>query len=117
MNLQRITVEINKLPSTRKNVNLYDGDTVARALAEAFGDDNYATYSITVNGSSAGLDTRLHEGDSIALAKQTKGNADEVEATNVEAEVVPTEAAVTPVATEEVEVEAPEAEVIEETQE
>lgn len=116
MNLQRITVEINKLPSTRKNVSLYDGDSVARALAEAFGDDNYATYSITVNGSSAGLDTRLHEGDSIALAKQTKGNADEVEATE---EVAPTDA-VEAVVTEEViaeVVEAPEAEVIEETQE
>lgn len=71
---QRITVEVVKLPTARKNVQLFLGDTVARALVDAFGDEDYSKYSIVVNGSAASLQTQLNNGDSIAISKMVKGN-------------------------------------------
>lgn len=71
---QRITVEVNKLPARRVNVTLFQGDTVARALVEGLGEDNYDRYSILVNGQAAGLNTRLNNGDIIVIAAQVKGN-------------------------------------------
>ena len=35
--MNRVMVEVVKLPTTRRNVELLEGDTVARALVEAFG--------------------------------------------------------------------------------
>ena len=71
---QRITVEVVKLPTARKNVQLFLGDTVARALVDAFGDEDYSKYSIVVNGSAASLQTQLNNGYSIAISKMVKGN-------------------------------------------
>lgn len=73
----RITVEVVKLPASRRNVTLFEGDTVNRALIEAFGEDDYSKYTITVNGEGASLTTPLRNGSSIAISKQIKGNADE----------------------------------------
>ena len=70
----RISVEVVKLPTARRNVQLFAGDTVMRALVEAFGDEDYSKYSIVVNGRAAGLDTRLDNGDSITIASHIKGN-------------------------------------------
>ena len=70
----RITVEIVKLPTARKNVTLFSGDTVARALVEAFGDEDYSKYTIVVNGSTSSLQTQLSNGDSITISKMVKGN-------------------------------------------
>lgn len=70
----RITVEVVKLPTARRNVSLFLGDTVARALVEAFGDEDYSKYSIVVNGSEADLRTQLSNGDSIVVSKMVKGN-------------------------------------------
>lgn len=70
----RITVEVVKLPTARKNVTLFAGDTVARALAEAFGDEDYSKYTIVVNGSTSSLQTQLSNGDSITISKMVKGN-------------------------------------------
>lgn len=70
----RFTVEVNKLPATRREVPVLQGDTVIRALIEAFGEADYGTYTITVNGQLADLNRVLSANDSIAIAKQTKGN-------------------------------------------
>lgn len=70
----RITVEVVKLPTARKNVTLFAGDTVARALVEAFGDEDYSKYTIVVNGSTSSLQTQLNNGDSITISKMVKGN-------------------------------------------
>lgn len=72
--MNQIMVEVVKLPTARRNVELYEGDTVARALVEAFGNDDYSKYSIVVNGSVATLQTALHNGDSIAISALIKGN-------------------------------------------
>lgn len=70
----RITVEVVKLPTSRKMVTLFEGDAVARALVDAFGDEDYSKYSIVVNGSAANLQTRLSNGDSVTISKMVKGN-------------------------------------------
>lgn len=70
----RITVEVVKLPAARRNVQLFAGDSVARALVDAFGEEDYSKYSIVVNGSGASLDTRLQNGDCVTISKQIKGN-------------------------------------------
>lgn len=70
----RITVEVVKLPTSRKNVNLFAGDTVARALVEAFGDEDYSKYTIVVNGDTASLTTALSNGDNVTISKMVKGN-------------------------------------------
>ena len=70
----RITVEVVKLPTARKNVTLFAGDTVARALVEAFWDEDYSKYTIVVNGSTSSLQTQLSNGDSITISKMVKGN-------------------------------------------
>ena len=70
----RITVEVVKLPTARKNVTLFAGDTVARALVEASGDEDYSKYTIVVNGSTSSLQTQLSNGDSITISKMVKGN-------------------------------------------
>lgn len=70
----RIVVEVVKLPTSRKNVNLFAGDTVARALVEAFGDEDYSKYTIVVNGDTASLTTALSNGDNVTISKMVKGN-------------------------------------------
>ena len=72
--MNRVMVEVVKLPTTRRNVELLEGDTVARALIDAFGDEDYSKYSIVVNGSAASLQTRLSNGDSVTISKMVKGN-------------------------------------------
>lgn len=70
----RISVEVVKLPTARRTVQLFEGDSVVRALVEAFGDEDYSKYSIVVNGGTASLETRLHNGDSITISRMIKGN-------------------------------------------
>lgn len=70
----RITVEVVKLPTARRNVSLFQGDTVARALVEAFGDEDYSKYTIVINGNNASLQTQLNNGDSVTISKMVKGN-------------------------------------------
>lgn len=70
----RIRVEVIKLPTTKRVVSAFVGDSVRRVLAEAFEGENFSKYSITINGDAATLDTRVNDGDSIVLASQIKGN-------------------------------------------
>ncbi len=70
----RITVEVVKLPTARRTATLFAGDTVHRALVDAFGDENYSSYTIVVNGSEATLNTQLNDGDNVTISKMVKGN-------------------------------------------
>ena len=72
--MKRVMVEVVKLPTTRRNVELLEGDTVARALVETFGNEDFSRYSIVVNGSAASLQTALHNGDCITISAMVKGN-------------------------------------------
>ena len=72
--MNRITVEVVKLPTARRNVQLFAGDTVNRALVEAFGDADYTKYTIAINGSEGSLNTQLANSDVITIAAQVKGN-------------------------------------------
>ena len=72
--MNRITVEVVKLPTARRNVQLYTGDTVARALVEAFGEGDYSKYTIAINGSEGTLNTQLSNQDVVTISAMIKGN-------------------------------------------
>lgn len=73
--MNQITVEVAKLPATRKNVVCYAGDAIERILTEAFGRDDYSKYTIVLNGAAATLATRVEvDGSEITIAAMTKGN-------------------------------------------
>ena len=70
----RITVEVVKLPAARKSIALFAGDSVHRALIDAFGEEDYSKYTIVVNGNAASLNTSLQNGDCVTISKMVKGN-------------------------------------------
>ena len=72
--MSTLTRSIRPLFTARNLVQLFAGDTVARALVDAFGDEDYSKYSIVVNGNAASLQTALSNGDSVTISKMVKGN-------------------------------------------
>ena len=70
MNTNTIFIKITKVPGGVTEVSLTSGSTVSNALeaAELSSDG----YTITVNGSAAGTDTDLEDGDRIILAQAVK---------------------------------------------
>ena len=70
----RIVVEVIKLPTTKRTVRAYAGDSVRRVLAEAFEGEDFSRYSISINGDAASLETQVSNGDSIVLSAMIKGN-------------------------------------------
>lgn len=68
-----ITVRVGKLPGAIKEVAL-DADVSVRAAVSA-AELDASDHEIRVNSSTASLDTRLNQGDTVLLVKRIKGNA------------------------------------------
>jgi len=69
-----LRVELSQIPGPQETFNIPDDADVAKLLEIADVEIDLEEQQVNVNGEVASLTTRLHNGDSVEVTENTKGN-------------------------------------------